>query len=173
MILSDEPYKPLGTPPALIRSNVSTISRDLNPSQSASTTKSSELLALSLANSILVVMYSTSLFAIVPPVPRRRLPGSAKGCCANMLRRLQAYPVYFQRRLHEVINAPCQRDAAPTQALCAANVERAPPEIQGSQFDGCRQRVDVPWRDLTYAGDEDVTPHVPESIIPINSQTRA
>jgi hypothetical protein len=33
MILSDKPYKPLGAPPALIRGNVSTISRDLNPSQ--------------------------------------------------------------------------------------------------------------------------------------------
>jgi hypothetical protein len=33
MILSDKPYKPLGAPPALMRGNVSTISRDLNSSQ--------------------------------------------------------------------------------------------------------------------------------------------
>ena len=33
MILSDNPYKPLGAPPVLMRGNVSTISRDLNASQ--------------------------------------------------------------------------------------------------------------------------------------------
>ncbi|KAH9004515.1 atypical/PIKK/FRAP protein kinase [Lactarius hatsudake] len=48
MILSDKPYKPLGAPPALMRGNVSTISRDLNTSQSAGTTKSPELITLAL-----------------------------------------------------------------------------------------------------------------------------
>ncbi|KAN0137000.1 atypical/PIKK/FRAP protein kinase [Lactarius tabidus] len=48
MILSDKPYKPLGAPPALIRGNVSTISRDLNPSQNAGTTKSPEVITLAL-----------------------------------------------------------------------------------------------------------------------------
>ncbi|KAH9990569.1 FAT-domain-containing protein [Russula vinacea] len=48
MILSDSPYKPLGAPPVLMRGNVSTISRDLNASQNAGTTKSPELITLAL-----------------------------------------------------------------------------------------------------------------------------
>ncbi|KAI0046207.1 atypical/PIKK/FRAP protein kinase [Auriscalpium vulgare] len=48
VILSGQPYKPLGAPPSLVRDNVSSMSRDMNTSTGGATPKSPELITLAL-----------------------------------------------------------------------------------------------------------------------------